>query len=384
MQVKKPVARRLAERVYELEQEKAKGNKIVGYYPSEYMPEELVLASGMIPFGLLKAGDYTAILHSGLVVPRFQDTFCRSQIGYIVMKDPYYMLPDIYVDAWVHFSAGLVVDNYNFCCPEMDTFRIEVPHRKDEYGFDFYLKRLYRFKDKLEEVSGNKLTEEGLREAITLCNRERELLKEIALMRKGERVPMSGLEFMTLNHATYVLDKGFMVEFLEEVSEGLKKKKLEEIPIKKPRILLTGSALGMGDYQIYELVEEFGGEVVIEQFSEAEKDYWDNVDSDGNLDKLMYNIAERYFLKKACNFAFRPSTDRRDFIIELAKDFKVDGIIWYQPMYQDNADYDYMVFSKRVEERTKIPVTKIYTEYDSSERAILFTRIETFLKIVSR
>ena len=384
MKIRETIAKKLSERVYELEEEKAKGKKIVGYYPSEYMPEELVLATDMIPFGLLKAGDYTPILHSGVIVSRFQDTFCRAQIGYAVMKDHYYTLPNLYVNVWTHFGGRVVTDAYTRYFPEVETFGMEVPHRKDEYGFDFYLKKLHRLKDKLEQVSGNKITEKGLREVIALCNQERGLLKEIALMRKGMRVPISGLEFIILNHATYVLDKGFMVKFLKEASEGLKNKKPEEMPIKKPRILLSGAALGMSDYQVYELVEELGGEVVIEQFSEAEKDYWDNVDLDGNLDKLMRNIAQRYFMKKVCSFAFRPSTERRDFIIKLAKDFKVDGIIWYQQMYQDNADYDYIPLEKRVREELKIPMYKIYTEYDPSERAALVTRIETFLKTISR
>lgn len=382
MQIREVISRKLAERLYELEEEKARGKKIVGYYPSEYMPEEFVLAAGMIPLGLLKAGEYDAVLHSGTLISRFQDTFCRAQIGYAIMKDPFYTLPNLYVNAWVHFGGRIVTDSFTRCLPEVEVFGIEVPHKKDEHGFNMYLKKLYKLKDKLEQVSGNKISEERLREAIILCNEEREFLKEIALMREEERVPISGLEFMTLNHATYLLDKGFIIKFLKEVTEGLKRKKPEEMPIKKPRILLSGAALGLSDYQVYETVEGLSGEVVIEQFSEGVKDYWDNVDIDGNLDKLIRNVAKRYFLKKVCHFAFRPSSERRDFILKLAKDFKVNGIIWYQQMYQDNADYEYIVLAKKAEE-LKIPIYKIYTEYDPSEKAVVATRLETFFKILS-
>ncbi|MEW6034405.1 MAG: 2-hydroxyacyl-CoA dehydratase family protein [Chloroflexota bacterium] len=384
MQIRGTIARKLAERLYELEEEKARGKKVVGYFPSEYMPEELVLASGMIPVGLLKAGEYDPMLYSGTVVPRWQDAFCRAQVGYVVMKDPYYMLPDIYVNVWAHFGGRIVMDNYARCAPGMEMFGMEVPHRKDEYGLDLYLKKLHKLKDKLEQVSGNRVTAERLREAITLCNTERELLKEIALTRKAERVPIRGLEFMTLNHATYVLDKEFMVGFLKETAEGLKKRSPDEVLNRRPRVLLTGPTLGISDYQVYEVVEALGGEVVIEQFCEAERDYWVNVDLDGSLDQLMRNIAERYFMKKVCHLAFRPSGERRDFVMKLARDFKVDGVIWYQPMYQDNADYDFIPFAKKVKEELKLPVLKVYTEYDPSEKAALGTRIETFLKTASR
>lgn len=382
MQIREQITRKLVERVYELEEEKARGRKIVGYYPSEYMPEEFVLATGMIPFGLLKGGEYDPVLHSGTIISRFQDTFCRAQIGYALMRDSYYTLPDLYVCMWSQFGGRIVADSYKRYFPDVETFGKEVPHRKDEHAFNFYLKKLLALKDKLEQVSDTKMTVESLREAILLCNQERQLLKELALMRKEERVPISGLEFITLNHAAYILDKKFMVDFLKNVVEELKKKKPEEIPVKRPRILVSGSALGMSDYQVYELVEELGGEVVIEHFSEAYKDYWDNVDLDGDLDGLIRKVAERYFLKKVCHLAFRPSSERRDFLIKLAKDFKVDGIIWYQPMYNDNADYDYIPFAKKVEQELLIPILKLYTEYDASERAAFYTRIETFLKTI--
>jgi len=225
MQIRQVISRKLIDRLYELEEEKAKGKKIVGYFPSEYMPEEFVLASGMMPLGLLKAGEYDPVLYSGTVLSRWQDAFCRAQIGYAIMNDPYYTLPNLYVNMWVHFGGRIVADNYNRCRPEIEVLGLEIPHRKDEYALSYYLKKLSILKDKLEQVSGNKITAEGLREAIISCNRERELLKEIALMRKQERVPIGGLDFMMLNHATYVLDKEFMAEFLGETIEELKKKK---------------------------------------------------------------------------------------------------------------------------------------------------------------
>ena len=384
MQIKGVIARKSAERLYELEEQKAQGRKVVGYYPSGFMPEEFILAAGMIPLGLLKAGEYDPLLYSGTIVSRWQDAFCRAQIGYAIMKDPYYMLPDVYVNAWVHFGGRIVMDNLYRILTHMQVIGMEVPHHKDEVALNHYTKKISAVKDKLEQISGNKITQESLREAIILCNRERELLKEIALMRKAERVPISGSEFMMLNHATYVLDKAFMIEFLEEVADGLRKEKPEEIPIKRPRVLLSGSALGISDYQIYEVVEGLDAEVVIEQFSEAERDYWVNVDLDGTLDQLIRNVIERYFMKKVCHIAFRPGGERRDFVIKLAKDFKADGIIWYQPMYQDNADYDYIPLSKKIDEELKVPRMKIYTEYDPSEKAALGIRIETFLKTIHR
>ena len=44
--------RQLKRRLGELQSLKAKGNRIVGYFPSGYVPEELIMASGAIPIAL--------------------------------------------------------------------------------------------------------------------------------------------------------------------------------------------------------------------------------------------------------------------------------------------------------------------------------------------
>lgn len=381
LKLKEKASAALVKRVGELEIAKAKGKKIVGYYPSEYMPEELVMAAQAIPLGLLKGADFEAILHSGRYIPRWMDTFCRAQIGMFAMKEYYYNAMDMYADFFVHFTARVVADNIAFISPGFNIFRTEVPHEKTELAFNFYLKRLNEFKDRLEKLTGEKITEDSLRKAIKLCDRERELLKELSLSRKKEKLPISGLDFIALNHATYMLDKEKSVSLLED---AVKITRATDGVFKSPRILLSGSALASSDYQMYEMVIDNGGEVVIEHFGEAYKDYWNSVvDTDGDLNKLMHNIAKRYFMDKIPNFAFRPSKGYREHLVKLTKEFKVDAVIWYQPMYQDNADFEFSLFKEMLEKENPLPTLKLYTEYDSIERPAFETRVETFIAMVN-
>ena len=125
------------------------------------------------------------------------------------------------------------------------------------------------------------------------------------------------------------------------------------------------------------------GEVVIEHFGDAYKDYWNNVDPKGDIDRLMRNIAQRYFMDKIENFAFRPSKGYREHLVKMAKEFKVDGVIWYQPMYQDNADFEFSLFKEVLEREYPLPLIKLYTEYDSIERPSMETRVETFVTMIT-
>ena len=88
----------LKTRTAELRKLKESGKKIVGYSPGGYMPEDLVYASGAIPVCLVRGGDPEPVTESLAYIPRFIDTFCRSQIGYRMMgTEPLYLLPDLIV-----------------------------------------------------------------------------------------------------------------------------------------------------------------------------------------------------------------------------------------------------------------------------------------------
>ena len=69
----------LASRLALLQKEKKKGSKIIGYLPGGYFPEELVLAAGAIPLGMIRGGEHAAVEASIAYVDRWLDTFYRAQ-----------------------------------------------------------------------------------------------------------------------------------------------------------------------------------------------------------------------------------------------------------------------------------------------------------------
>ena len=262
---------------------------------------------------------------------------------------------------------------------DIPEFRFEVPREKTERAYTIYLKGLHSLKEGIEELTGNRLSNSKLKEAIGLHNRHRELLKTISLSRKADTPPLSGKEFISLVHLSYVLDIKEMQDILETYVKELGTR---EGPAKGPRILLTGLELGWGDYQVIDLIEEAGGHVVVEQYSSTLRDYWETVDLGGDM---MENLAKRYLIKKVNHVAFIPRNERHDFILKLAKEFRVDGLIWYSPRYGDNANLDFFVFDKMWKKQTDLPIIKIETEYDFPEndnKGDLKTRVETFINAI--
>ena len=227
---------------------KEKGLKIVGYTPGGYLPVELVLAAGAIPVGLIRGGEHSSVEMAGAYINRWIDTFCRAQIGYALTgDDPYYNVVDLLVIPITdnHIRAVSDVLSYN---TSIDIFPYGVPHTKEKATLDYYLHGITRLKERIEELTGIEITESKLKESIGLCNRERELLKEINLMRKSPSLLISSRDFVFLNHGSFYAEKQFMVKILESLYGELKNQATP--PSQGPRILLTGSTLALGDSKV--------------------------------------------------------------------------------------------------------------------------------------
>ena len=367
----------MSTRLTELTRLREKGTKLIGYAPGGYMPEELVYACGAVPVGLIRGGDPEPVAESAAYVPRFIDTFCRSQIGYRMLgEEPLYQMLDLLIVPITDHNIKTIADCFNFFAND-NVFRFGVPHQKDEHAFEYYLAGLHSLKNKLEEFTGNKIEDGRLREAIDLCNRMRGILKEISLLRKSQQSPITGYEFVRLNHASFIADKPVFIDALESIHQELREK--PPPGPKGPRLLLTGSTMAMGDYKVLEMTQEAGASIVVEEFAEGMRHYWENVKVNGDL---MEALADRYFRRREPPAWFRPSRERLDYVIELARDFNVDGIIWYQLMYRSSYDIQSFYFEKILKRELDIPMLKIESDYDVSEKGPLRTRIETFVEII--
>jgi benzoyl-CoA reductase subunit C len=369
----------LGNRLALLRQEKKKGNKIVGYLPGGYFPEELVLAAGAIPLGMIRGGDHAAVEASIAYVDRWLDTFYRAQIGYGVSgQDPYYNILDaLFVP--VTDSNNRALSDVLTYHTSIDIFPFGVPHTKTETGSRYYLHGLNRVKEKLERITGVEITEQGLGEAIRRCNRERELLREISLLRRSDPLPIRAREFVMINHASMIADKEGLIRNLEVCVEELKRAECTDG--KGPRLLLTGSTLAMGDHKILELIEEAGGVVVIEEFAEGIKPYWQKVKANGNP---MRALAEAYFMDRVVPAWFRPGHERLAHLVQLARDYSVDGVIWYQLLYRESYKMESHYFPQILKKETGLTMLTLESDYDPAETAQMSTRIESYMESLRR
>ncbi len=367
----------LKTRVADLWKMKNEGVKLVGYPPGGYLPEELVYASGAIPIGLIRGGDPEPMTESLAYIPRFLDTFCRSQIGYRMLgEEPLYQMHDILINAITDCNNKAIADCWNFYT-DVEVFRFGIPNIRDEIGLKYYAVGLNRLKDKLEEFTGNKITDEKLKQEIAAMNKMRTLLREISHLRKEGHPVISSRDYVKLHHASYYADRAEMISILEALYEELKGIKPEAD--QGPRFLFTGSTLAMGDQKIFELLEATEAVIVREEFAEGIRPYTYDVEMDGDP---IAALADAYFMKRVPPAWFSPSNATTDYLVQLTRDFNVDGVIWYQLMYRESYDMQAKYFEQKLNKETGLSMLKLESDYDTSEKGPFKTRIETIIQIV--
>ncbi len=370
----------LKTRLADLRDLKDNGHKVIGFTAGGYFPEELALACDAKTICFIQAGNNAVLRKAGAYICRWFDPFWRSQVGYLTSgEDPCYNIADLIVVPVTDNHVRAFSNTLGYYTPEKESFVFGVPHVKDRIAFEYYLKGIIRLRQKLEEFTGKEITDARLKQSIELCNRERELFREISLLRKSGNYSIAGKDFIKLNHGSFLADKEFMISVLEMYLREIK----ETAPpsVNGPSLLFTGSTLALGDSKVMDIIEECGGNIVVEEFAEGIRPYRETVNSEGNL---MKNLAESYFMNRICPGWFRPGTERLNFLINLARDYKTDGLIWYQLMFRESYKVESYFFPEMLKKETGIPMFVVESEYDAMETGPMKTRIETFIETMKR
>jgi len=377
--IQKHLANHLRDRAASLKEAKEKGTKVIGYFPGNYVPEEMIYASGAIPVCLTDGGSSHPAETALSVVPHIICPFARAQVGEKLLKiNPYYSMIDMLVAPITCQHLKKVAEIWEYY-GNMEIFKLGIPHQYDgDFELDYFTDRLKSLKERLETFTGKAITNERISEAIELYNKMRGLLRNISLMRRNLPPPLTALEFVKLNHASFYADPVFMVNELESLYKGLEKDQTKD-KLNRPRLLLIGPNLAHGDYKILELIEAAGGEVVIEELSEGMRYYWHHIENNGDP---FQSLAKGYLRDRVPCAFMRSSTKKRlDFALGLIIDFNVSGVIWYELQCCETYDQESYYFNKKLREQN-IPMLIVESNYDISDAGPLRTRIEAFIELI--
>ncbi len=365
--------------IMKVKEAKEQGQKMVGLYCT-YCPKELVLAAGAIAVGLCGTRE-EPIAFAEKHLPRNLCPLIKSSYGFAVSDTcPYFHFSDLIIGETTCDGKKKM---FELMADLKETVVMNLPQNPlQEASLELWASELRRVKELLEERFQTELSDEKIRAAINLTNREARVMKRLYDLNKARPALISGLDMLTVSwQVGFNVDREEGIGMLEDLITRVQENAAQggtAGDAATPRILLTGTPVGLGSEKIIALVEESGGLVVVMENCGGYKTVDILADESDQRDPLRV-LAEKY-MKIPCS-VMSPNRGRLELIDKMIDEFQIDGVIdltW-------QACHTYNIESFWVSDLVKqkgLPFLQIETDYSASDRETLRVRIEAFLEMV--
>ncbi len=344
------------------------GGKAIGELCT-YVPEELLYAFGILPVRVLgshEVQDMTDRYLFPTVCPFCRDTLAQG------LKGRYDYLDGLMMGRTCMHIQG-TYDNWRNYVPLPYMKYIWMPGHTDSKRAQPCLAGEYRdVIAGLEELTGKKLSNDDLDKAIELYNTRRRLMKQVYEFRKQEEPPITGAEAMEMVVAGQIMDVAEHNKLLDDLLRELPSRKLDrEVGV---RLMMVGSE--MTDISFVRKVEELNCTFVADEHCSGSRYFWDEVVPQ---DDRVAAIAERYVTRWPCPAIGRPPGARFQRILDMAKEWDVQGVLLYQQKWCDPHEFD---IPKLVEMFKENDIPTVVLEFDVTVPFGQFrTRIEAFIEM---
>lgn len=362
----------------EIKNLKDEGKKVVGTYCT-YTPWELIMAAGAIPISLCGTSE-EPIADAEKDLPRNLCPLIKSSYGFgITDKCPYFFFSDLLV---AETTCDGKKKMYELLSKKKPMHIMQLPQTQEgEYSYNLWKKQIILLKERLEKEFNVEITDEKIKEAIKLRNRERIAMQNFYSLSKACPPPMWGLEMLkVLYGATFKTDKEEQIQSIEKLSNDLSdscKREEGKVPTDAKRILVTGCPIGGAGEKIVKIIEESGGVVVCFENCSGVKSTSVLVDEDKDpIDAL----TEKY-LAIPCS-CMSPNPGRIELISKLVDEYNIDGVV--DVILQACHTYNVEGYSVKgfVEGEKGIPYISIETDYSQNDVGQLKTRVGAFIEMI--
>lgn len=352
------------------------GKKVVGMY-CVFSPQEIAMAAGAITVSLCGTSQ-VPIEEAEKELPRNLCPLIKSSYGFAITdKCPYFYFSDVLL---AETTCDGKKKMYELMSKLKPMHIMNLPQTANsEDSLELWKKEMIYFKEFLEKQFDVEITEEKLRDAIKLMNRERKVMRRLHQLNAHKPAPLSGMDMMLAQWLKgFNVDKEAGIELIErlikEVEERMEKG-IYAFDEKAPRILLTGCPIGSGSEKVLRILEESGASVVALENCTGYKGL--DVLVDEEKDPITA-LAEKY-LSTPCS-CMTNNKGRLDLIERLAKEYQVDGIVdltWQACHTYNIESFTIKNFAKDV---LNLPFLQIETDYSDSDVGQIKVRVEAFLE----
>ena len=348
-------------------------------YLSIHVPEEIILGAGRLPYRLLGRGK--PVKRASAYLPKtFDPSVLDSLEGAI--EGEYSFLEGVIV-ANVSDAHRRLYDAWRLCGTPKNVFFLDVPKGADALRVKAFSLALSALMREMEAALDVRISPEGLREAIGLCNETRILLQRLAGLRRQKKPPLSGHDFFDVVSWVQRNDKPCVNQGLKLILQELETARSNGTA--GPRLMLTGSPLGSPE--LISLIERLGAQVVCEDLCTGMQ-YFSNLVEDDNsqtpgppkADTALTALARRYLNIPTARMA--DTRARWEYLHKLAEEYDVDGVIYFTLKFDDIYLFEYP-FIRNKFQKAGYPVLLIEAENFLTNVGQIETRVQAFTEMLA-
>lgn len=364
-------------RVKELLAAKEQGRPVIGTF-CVYIPEEVVLAAGGICVGLC-GGSQGSIPDAEKILPRNICPMVKSAYGFKEGRTcPYFQTVDF---VYGETTCDAKKKTWEILDRLVPTHVMEIPQMKKEQDRQLWMEEINEFKAKVESLTGKKITEEAMDDAILVMNEKRKALQRMTKLRAYDPSPISGKDALLIHQIAFYDEPVRFADKLNELCDELDqrvKEKQGAAPEKTPRIMVSGTPMALPHWKLHNLVETSGALIVNDESCIGTRYFKDLVDENiQGMEQKLYALTDRY--KNIDCSCFTPNDERIDQILKEYRESKAEGIIHYSLQFCHTYNIEEIKVREACE-KEGIPYLSIESDYSPEDVGQLQTRIEAFIE----
>ncbi len=365
-------------RIKELLDGKKEGKKVIGSF-CVFVPEEIVRAADATLVGLCTGADF-ATEEVEKVLPRNTCSLIKSAFGFKLGKVcPYIESADMIVGENTCDGKKKSYEVFGQLVPNL--YVMDLPQMKSPEGKALLKAEYYKFKDRVEQLTGITIDVAKLKNGIEIVNNKRRAVHRLAQLRKADPAPISGLDALLINQVFFYDDPIRFTQSVNKICDEIEERIKTNSGVAAkgvPRILLSGCPMAVPNWKLPWIVETSGAVIVGEESCVGERGTRNITEDTGStLDQLMDAIVDRYF-KVDCAI-FTPNPDRLQHVKDMAAAYNANAVIHYGLQFCQPYQMEAMPVEQALE-NSGIPTLRIDTDYSMEDVEQLKTRVEAFIE----
>lgn len=355
---------------------KEKNIPLIGTFCT-YMPQEIVIAAGAVTVSLCSTSDET-IGEAEKDLPRNLCPLIKSSYGFAKTdKCPYFYFSDLIVGETTCDGKKKM---YEYLGEFKPVHVMQLPNTQSgEMSFNLWKSEVIKLKDTLEEMLGVEISEEKIKEAIKLKNRERDCLKAFYSLGKLEPPAITGSDILKVIYgATFKFDKEESIKEIAAITEKVKQEYEEGKRLdSKPRILITGCPIGGAAEKVVKAIEDNGAYVVAFENCTVAKANELLVDEN----KEVFDALSEKYLAIGCS-CMTPNSNRIELLGKMIEEYKIDGVVDVVLQACHTYAVETLSIKRFVKDKYNIPYMAVETDYSQSDIGQLNTRMTAFIEML--